>query len=92
LGEAWIGALAVVLAAAIPSWLVARRAKARTTDIAEAVGTPNGNGTLVQMAERLLGMQAESLGWQQRHDAHDDERFQVINARLDKLESTEGTP
>lgn len=47
-----IGAVAVIGAAAIPAWLNARKTK-------HVVGTPNGNGTVIDMLETSLVNQGQ---------------------------------
>jgi len=47
-----IGAVAVIGAATIPAWLNARKTK-------HVVGTPNGNGTVIDMLEASLENQGE---------------------------------
>lgn len=58
-----IGLLSVVAAAFIPAVLVAlhsRRQKAHNTIVEEAIGTPNGQGNVVQMLEGLTN-RADSI-------------------------------
>ena len=49
---AGIGAVAVISAAAIPAWMNARKTR-------HAIGTPNGQGTVVEMLEKALEGQGE---------------------------------
>lgn len=83
---ALIGALAIVVAGALPLFVSARRTKQRQATIIDAVGEKNGSGSMIEMQERTLRLVSETLGWQQRHDERDEMRFKAVTDRLDKLE------
>jgi len=70
---ALIAAAAVVLAATVPTFITARHARRRAAvavavavdtaqETQDRIGTPNGQGNVVQMLERVLATQAELLG------------------------------
>jgi len=64
-----IGAIAVIGAAAVPAWLNSRKVK-------NAIGTPNGNGNLVQMLETSL----ENQGIVKEHVAKMATQLELVSA------------
>lgn len=97
IGSAAIGGAFVLIAAILPGWLASRRATNRALEAArtaaivrETLGTKNGNGTVVEMSEKVLGVVTESLGWQQNHERSDNIRFGGVEDRFGGLEASVG--
>lgn len=92
LGVASIGAVAVIGAAVISARLGTRKTRQAATSAAEALGVPNGQGTVIQMLERSLENQGElraeiaAVRTQQEaqtaiseaHSLEDHKRFRVV--------------
>jgi len=86
------GAVAVAVVASVPAVLAKRsagRAEARTEDLDAKIGTPNGDGDVVQMLTTLIRGQAEDTHRIARleggqHDLRTDVAH--LNGRVDVLE------
>lgn len=84
---ALIGAMGVIGVALVQTTRRAGRAAARTQD---AIGTPNGEGNVVQMLERLLNGQTAQdtrLARLEARHIESSERLQRIESRLVSLET-----
>jgi hypothetical protein len=67
-----ISAVAATVGPLLLAWYMKRDLKSR-------VGTPNGNGNIVEMSEMLLLLMDQ-------HTKLDDERFRELNEKLDALD------
>ena len=96
LGVAGIGALALIASASIPAWIAARKARNAASETKEAIGVPNGRGTVVKMLEDSLANQGEFrtgmeqiraqlelvASTQEAHTLEDGKRFKVVFEHL----------
>ena len=92
LGVAGIGALALIASASIPAWIAARKARNAATETKEAIGVPNGRGSVVKMLEDSLQNQGEFrtgmeqirvqldsvAAKQEAHSLDDHKRFRIV--------------